>query len=125
MPFGVIKYLTTLLLFFTALLCEAQYSKVHYLPPTYNQNSKIQFSTITVTTLVEQPFDVSITNALGTYSNTLSGLSKTNPITVTLPMGDDDGIFRSYDGSIVLQNEDLSRQLERTQYGKKCGNFYF
>ncbi|MBI35501.1 MAG: hypothetical protein CMP67_09085 [Flavobacteriales bacterium] len=107
MPFGVIKYLTTLLLFFTALLCEAQYSKVHYLPPTYNQNSKIQFSTITVTTLVEQPFDVSITNASGTYSNTLSGLSKTNPITVTLPMGDDDGIFRSYDGktNMVLNSE--------------------
>ncbi len=83
------------LLFFAA---EAQYSKIHFLPPTYNQNSGIQFSTITVTTLEEEPFDVVITNASGSYQNVLTGLSKDNPITITLPKGDADGIFMSNEG---------------------------
>jgi hypothetical protein len=93
--------------FFIAFDGNAQYSKVHYLPPTYNQNSNILFSTITVTTLVDDPFDVSITNASGTYSNLLSGLSKSNPITVTLPQGDNDGIFKGNEGktNIVLNSE--------------------
>ena len=81
MPLKLPKYIWIVVLFFIAFDGNAQYSKVHYLPPTYNQNSNILFSTITVTTLVESPFDVSITNASGTYSNTLNGLSKSNPIT--------------------------------------------
>ena len=107
MPLSILKYLPTYLCLFIAFNSGAQYSKVHYLPPTYNQNSSIQFSTITVTTLVDDPFDVSITNASGTYSNILSGLSKTNPITITLPKGDNDGIFKGSEGktNIVLNSE--------------------
>lgn len=101
------KYLAICLAIFIAFDVKGQYSKVHYLPPTYNQNSNIQFSTITVTTLVENPFDVSITNASGTYSHVLSGLSKTNPITITLPKGDADGIFKGNEGktNVVLDSE--------------------
>lgn len=107
MPFRLLKNVLVLLLIFIALNSKAQYSKVHYLPPTYNQNSSIQFSTITVTTLVEAPFDVSITNASGSYSKTLSGLSKSNPITITLPKGDNDGIFLGNEGKTnnVLNSE--------------------
>ena len=107
MPFRLLKYLSICLFIFIAFDTKAQYSKVHYLPPTYNQNSNIQFSTITVTTLVESPFDVSITNASGTYSNILSGLSKTNPITITLPKGDADGIFKGNESktNMVLDSE--------------------
>ena len=107
MPLKLPKYLWISMLFFIAFNGKAQYSKVHYLPPTYNQNSNILFSTITVTTLVETPFDVSITNASGTYSNTLNGLSKSNPITITLPKGDSDGIFKGNEGktNIVLNTE--------------------
>ena len=107
MSFTFFKNLSVLVFCFVLVTSKAQYSKAHYLPPTYNQNSGIQFSTITVTTLVEAPFDVSITNASGTYSNTLSGLSKSNPITVTLPKGDNDGIFKGNEGktNIVLNSE--------------------
>ena len=107
MPLRLFQYLCIPMLFFIAFDGNAQYSKVHYLPPTYNQNSNILFSTITVTTLVEDPFDVSIINASGTYSNILSGLSKSNPITVTLPQGDNDGIFKGNEGktNIVLNSE--------------------
>lgn len=107
MPLKLPKYIWIVVLFFIAFDGNAQYSKVHYLPPTYNQNSNILFSTITVTTLVESPFDVSITNASGTYSNTLAGLSKSNPITITLPEGDNDGIFKGNEGktNIVLNSE--------------------
>ena len=107
MPFTFLKNLLVLVLCFVVVTSKSQYSKVHYLPPTYNQNSSIQFSTITVTTLVEDPFDVSITNASGTYSQILSGLSKSNPITITLPKGDNDGIFLGSEGktNIVLNSE--------------------
>ena len=115
MPLRLLKHLCIFVSFFIAFDGKTQYSKVHYLPPTYNQNSKIEFSTITVTTLVENPFDVSITNASGTYSNLLSGLSKLNPITITLPKGENDGIFLGSEEktNIVLNSEGFILTAEK------------
>ena len=93
----------------------AQYSKVHYLPPTYNQSSALQFSSITLSTLEETPFSVVINNADGTYNQTVTGLSKNNPITIELPKGGSlDGIFLASDNKTnkVLKNEGSMLLLE-------------
>ena len=89
-----LKNITFGFLFFLFSVSEAQYSKTHYLPPTYNQNSTIQFSTITVTTIEEFPFDVHLTNASGSYTETFKNLSKENPITIELSTEENDGIFK-------------------------------
>lgn len=106
MPFEL-KYRVLSIALFLYLGTMAQYSKVHYLPPTYNQQSRIEFSTITVTTLEESPFDVFLTNASGNYTRNLEGLSKENPITITLPLGGNDGIFKGDEGKTnqVLNSE--------------------
>ncbi len=103
----LLKYSFCLVSFLLCFASKAQYSKVHYLPPTYNQSSGLIFSTITVTTLEEDPFDVSIANASGTFQNTFNNLSRVNPITLTLPIGDADGIFLASEGKInqVLASE--------------------
>ena len=106
MPFEL-KYRVLSIALFLYLGTMAQYSKVHYLPPTYNQQSRIEFSTITVTTLEESPFDVFLTNASGNYTRNLEGLSKENPITITLPLGGNDGIFKGDEGKTnqILNSE--------------------
>ncbi len=102
-----LKYRIFGMLLFLSIIGYAQYSKTHYLPPTYNQKSNIEFSTITVTTLEETPFDVFLTNASGSYTENLNGLSKEHPITITLPIGENDGIFKGSEGKTnkVLNSE--------------------
>ncbi|MEY5041637.1 MAG: hypothetical protein RLZZ414_1185, partial [Bacteroidota bacterium] len=75
---------------------------------TYNQSSALQFSSISLSTLEETPFSVVINNADGTYNQTVTGLSKNNPITIDLPKGGSlDGIFLASDNKTnkVLKNE--------------------
>ena len=102
-----LKYRVLGVLLFLSIAAYSQYSKIHYLPPTYNQKSNIEFSTITVTTLEDIAFDVFLTNASGSFTENLNGLSKDNPITITLPIGDNDGIFKGNESKInqVLDSE--------------------
>jgi len=95
---------------------QAQYSKIHFLPPTYNQSSALIFSSITISTLETKPFDVQISNADGTYNKIISGLSKSNPITINLPKGGNlDGIFLASESKTnkVLKNESFILSSEK------------